>query len=142
MNIQPFLNKVQTHITTRVVVDQFELTINARVRQFVKWWFDLIKNGIVVVALKVLSDRSDSLFISTIYFVSYCFFVVFCMSYGQGIYYYPFGAQRNNRVRFVLSMLIGVLVIGLATLGLSLTSGLILRAIEVAQTGPTLQKPH
>jgi hypothetical protein len=64
------------------------------------------------------------------------------MSYGHGVYYYPFGAERKNRITFALSMLIGVLVITLAMLGVSLTSGLILHAIEVAQTGAALPKPH
>jgi len=142
MNILSLLDRIHTHITTRVVVDQFEQTLNEWVRRFAKWWFDLVKNGIVVVALKILADRADNLFVSAVYDITYFLFLVFCMSYGHGIYYYPLGAEKNNRITFAISLAIGALIVTFAILAISVTSGIILRAIEVAQTGAALQKPH
>ena len=45
------IDVIRNHLKASISISEYETEANKSFRHFVKWWFDLIKNAILVVAL-------------------------------------------------------------------------------------------
>src|ERR1700683_3413871 len=90
--------------------DPNDFITNKWIRDFAKWWFDLIKNVILVTALRVLSDRADSWLVTGIYVFSNFALLAYCLTYVQGWYYTPFRSHPNRFLSLFVSLGIATLI--------------------------------
>lgn len=59
-------------------------------RPFVKWYFDALKNFMIVAAISIIADKSHIVFMRIIAFISTCILSVYFVSYLYDIYITPF----------------------------------------------------
>ncbi len=58
-----------------------EVATAARIRDLVKWFFDLLKNAVVAGVLKYLADKTGSALLRTVADFALLFLLVYCWSY-------------------------------------------------------------
>jgi hypothetical protein len=104
MNLRMLIDTVRLHFQTRTGMVQQEIEIGRHIRNFAKWWFDFVKNAIVVVALRVFADKADIWYVTLLYNFSKLILILYVLSYIQGRYYFPFGSQSKGLLRIVLSV--------------------------------------
>ena len=134
MNFRMLVDAVRAHFEARTAVSEIEMRFAERFRQFAKWWFDLVKNAIVVVALKVLADKSQLWYINVLYQFSKYILIFYCIAYFQGYYYVPFGSQTGGIIRFITFVITAVLVWLLILWSISASAVLIIEALSKLQT--------
>ena len=107
--VAALIDAARDHLKASISTNEVGLEISKRFRHFVKLWFDFLKNAILVVALKVIADKTHNGYIIGLYLFSYSLLIVYCVSYFHGYHYFPFYSQKRSPLRFVL-------IIGMAAL--------------------------
>jgi hypothetical protein len=133
MSLESILTKVNAHFANSTYFVESDMPYHLRLRNFTKWWFDLIKNAIVVVALQVLADKAKSSYVTVLYFFSNFVLLAFCMSYLQTWLYYPFGRDAK-RFLGIISIGAGAVIFLALWLGVSRGEQAVLDALARAQS--------
>jgi hypothetical protein len=133
MSLQSALDGVKTHFDANLVINPVDFRTNKWIRDFAKWWFDLIKNMILVTALRVLSDRAESWLVTGIYLLSTFMLLTYVLTYFMGWYYVPFRNHPNKFISGFVSLGIGVLISWGAIQTISVAEALIIERIVHAQ---------
>jgi hypothetical protein len=134
VNLRSRVDAVRAHFAARVEVSRVEIRFAEHIQQFAKWWFDLIKNIIVVVALKVLADKAHLWYVSALSEISKYILIFYCLSYTQGYYYVPFGSRASGTIRLLTSVISAILVMLLIIWSISGSAILIIEVLSKLQT--------
>ena len=78
-------------------------------RKFAKWWFDLLKNAILLVAIKVIANKSGNLYIYSVSILSNVLFSMYITSYFNGWSYYPLGVNNQRKNASILTVIFVVI---------------------------------
>jgi hypothetical protein len=89
VTLKMLVDAIKNHFDANVMVSEAETEFTKRSRHFIKWWFDLIKNTLLVVALRVFAEKSHLWYVYVLYVFSNSLLVIYCASYFQGRYYIP-----------------------------------------------------
>ena len=134
VNLQPFLVKFQAHLNSSIFVNEVDLTVGEKIRRFCKWWFDLLKNILLVTALNIFSQRTDSWFITGLYVLSLLMLLGYWQTYVNGWFYFPFRSHRNRVVSGFVSSIVAVAISFIAVQTISTGGTLIIDRLAEVQT--------
>src|SRR5687768_17045967 len=94
-----------------------------RIRDFAKWWFDLLKNILVVATLWVLGRKTENPYLVSLALLSYLVLLVHCVSYAHSWRLNAVWGIRNPRgrelVRSLLASAIFFVLLMVVQVGLS-----------------------
>lgn len=93
-----------------LVRNKDELAIAQGVRAFTKWWFDLLKNLLLLVALGTFSSRANSWALTGAYYFSWILFVSYTYSYFEGTYFYPWIDTKRPRLSIWTSVAVAAIL--------------------------------
>jgi hypothetical protein len=124
--------RTQAYLAGVIHWQEMEIDKAQKVRQFVKWFFDLVKNAFVVGGLKYIATKSDSLPFKIFAAGAFAFLGLYCVSYIRTWhlrFLHPWGPARWARIG---DMLISLAIVG--PLFVIIVISLPLAIVEIANT--------
>lgn len=95
------------------VRNKVTLEMNITIRRVLRWWFELIRNFLVVAGLYYLAEKSDSLALKTVAYVSAFALFAYIQTLVSGWWIHPFPFIKNKAVNRDLNS-IAALILGLS----------------------------
>jgi hypothetical protein len=127
------VDAVKNHLAARVGVSEKEMENASKIRDFAKWWFDLIKNAVLVVALKVFADKAHVWYVTALYWVTYLLLIAYIFTYIQGRYYFPFHNENKGQISVMTVMITSTVIAVVVTMLISFFTAFIVTAISEVQ---------
>lgn len=87
-----------------------EVATAARIRDLVKWFFDLLKNAVVAGVLKYLADKTGSALLRTVADFALLFLLVYCWSYVNTWHIAIFHGLQNKKLAAALDLVLNVVL--------------------------------
>jgi hypothetical protein len=88
---------VRTYLSQLLERPQGEVAVAARVRNFCIWFFNLLRNFVLVGLLKYFYDKTGSPLLCYIHQFALLVIFVYCLSYFDQWYVNVFGFLENKR---------------------------------------------
>jgi len=88
---------------------QGEVTVVAKLRNFCIWFFNLLRNFVLVGLLKYFYDKTGSTLLFYIHQFALLVIFVYCLSYFDQWYVNVFGFLENKRLAHALNLAVNVL---------------------------------
>lgn len=77
-----------------------ELTLAEAIRNFSNWFFDLLRNFVLVGGLKYFAEKSGSVILTYIHEGALLVILLYCLSYADQWYVNLFGFLPNKRLAY------------------------------------------
>ena len=87
---------------------QGEIALWELVRNFSKWFFDLLRNFVLVGALKYFAEKSNSTVLTHLHEFAQIVIFLYCLSYADQWYLNIFGFLENRRLAHWLNMAVNI----------------------------------
>jgi hypothetical protein len=97
---------------------QGEIALADLMRNFSRWFFDLLRNFVLVGGLRFFAEKSGSEILWSLHVIALVVIVLYCLSYADQWYVNIFGFMENKRLAHLLNRLanVGVAVALLAVI--------------------------
>lgn len=102
--------RFQAYLSKSVHWVPSEIATASRIRNLVKWFFDLLKNAVVAGVLKYLADKTNSALLQTIASFSFCLLLAYCASYINTWHIAVFHGLQNRKLATVLDFALNFLL--------------------------------
>jgi hypothetical protein len=89
---------------------QGEIALWDLVRNFSKWFFDLLRNFVLVGGLKYFAEKSNSTVLTYLHEFAQIVIFLYCLSYADQWYLNVFGFLDNKRLAHWLNMTVNIAV--------------------------------
>ncbi|MGZ8400117.1 MAG: hypothetical protein ACXWVI_02290 [Methyloceanibacter sp.] len=89
---------------------QGEIALWDLVRNFSKWFFDLLRNFVLVGGLKYFAEKSNSTVLTHLHEFAQIVIFLYCLSYADQWYINLFGFLENKRLAHGLNMAVNIAV--------------------------------
>jgi len=89
---------------------QGEVAIATKVRNFCIWFFNLLRNFVLVGLLKYFYDKTGSVLLFYIHQFALLVIFVYCLSYFDQWYVNLFGFLQNKRLAHVLNLAVNAII--------------------------------
>jgi hypothetical protein len=87
-----------------------ELAVLEAVRNFSKWFFDLLRNFVLVGGLKYFAEKSASPILLVLHEVALVVIFFYCLSYADQWYLNLFGFLENKRLAYWLDIILNIAI--------------------------------
>jgi len=87
---------------------QGEIALWDLVRNFSKWFFDLLRNFVLVGGLKYFAEKSNSTVLTHLHEFAQIVIFLYCLSYADQWYINLFGFLENKRLAHGLNMAVNI----------------------------------
>ena len=87
---------------------QGEIALWELVRNFSKWFFDLLRNFVLVGGLKYFAEKSNSTVLTHLHEFAQIVIFLYCLSYADQWYLNIFGFLENKRLAHWLNMAVNI----------------------------------
>jgi hypothetical protein len=89
---------------------QGEIALWDLVRNFSKWFFDLLRNFVLVGGLKYFAEKSNSTVLTHLHEFAQIVIFLYCLSYADQWYINLFGFLENKRLAHGLNIAVNIAV--------------------------------
>jgi hypothetical protein len=89
---------------------QGEIALVDLIRNFSHWFFDLLRNFVLVGGLRFFAEKSGSAILWSLHAIALFVIVLYCLSYADQWYVNIFGFLENKRLAHRLNRLVNVSV--------------------------------
>ena len=89
---------------------QGEIALWELVRNFSKWFFDLLRNFVLVGGLKYFAEKSNSIVLTHLHEFAQIVIFLYCLSYADQWYLNFFSFLENRRLAHGLNMAVNIAV--------------------------------
>jgi hypothetical protein len=103
VDVRPYLSQLLER-------PQGEVAVAARVRNFCIWFFNLLRNFVLVGLLKYFYDKTGSPLLYYIHQFALLVIFVYCLSYFDQWYVNVFGFLENKRLAHALNLAVNVVI--------------------------------
>ena len=80
------------------------------IRNFATWFFQLLRNFVLVGVLKYFYDKTGSEVLLFIHQIAICVIFVYCLTYADQWYLNLFGFLSNKRIASWLNLVVNILI--------------------------------
>jgi hypothetical protein len=87
-----------------------ELTLAEAIRNFSNWFFDLLRNFVLVGGLKYFAEKSESVILTYIHEGALLVILLYCLSYADQWYVNLFGFLPNKRLTYGLDIALNLAI--------------------------------
>ena len=87
-----------------------EITVLDAVRSFAKWFFDLLRNFVLVGGLKYFAEKSNSAVLFYLHEFALVVIFLYCLSYADQWYINLFGFLQNKKLGYWLDLAFNIVV--------------------------------
>jgi hypothetical protein len=102
--------RFQAYVTESFHWVPSEVATASRIRNLVKWFFDLLKNAVVAGVLKYLADKTNSALLHTLAGFSFTLLLAYCWSYINTWHIAVFHGLQNKKLAAALDLALNVLL--------------------------------
>ncbi len=110
-----------------------ELALLQLVRNFAKWFFDLLRNFVLVGGLKYFAEKSGSAILFYLHEFALIVIFFYCLSYADQWYINLFGFLENKRLAYWLDIAFNLAISALLFLVINRAASVIVAEISHAQ---------
>ena len=110
-----------------------ELALLQVVRNFAKWFFDLLRNFVLVGGLKYFAEKSGSAILFYLHEFALIVIFLYCLSYADQWYINLFGFLENKRLAYGLDIAFNLAISALLFLIINRGASIIVAEISRAQ---------
>ena len=87
-----------------------KITVLDAVRSFAKWFFDLLRNFVLVGGLKYFAEKSNSAVLFYLHEFALVVIFLYCLSYADQWYINLFGFLQNKKLAYWLDLAFNIIV--------------------------------
>jgi hypothetical protein len=119
-------------VRERIYLHPEEAETNEGIRAFCKWLLDLLRNFIVVAALKFFAEKSNNTGLKVVATIAYVALLMYCLSYLQAKYI-NLQPSKNRSVNVALFWVLNLTVLGTLWFALSYSVQIVVSEISALQ---------
>ena len=111
MSAEPrWLTSVNNYLKDAILIHESDLWAARKIRAFEKWWFELIRNLLVVSAFNFLAQKSESTLLKILGTATYLLLFSYCISFANSysIRFFPY--IKSERLNFWLNLIVWIII--------------------------------